>query len=149
MTTTVGTESDFKDLVTNLALLERDAIAAYKATIEKLDDAEAKRQVQEFLQDHQRHVSELGNIAGGLGVKLPDEGSAKQYLTSGKIALANMVGDGAILKAMKTNEDDTVAAYERASRHEDALPESRAVFERAHQDELRHRAWMETAAERA
>jgi rubrerythrin len=148
MATTVGTESNIEDLVTNLVLLERDAIAAYETTIERLDDAGAKQQISEFLRDHQRHLSELDTIAGALGIQTPREGDAKQYLTTGKIALADMMGDGAILKAMKTNEDDTVSAYERASRHGDAIPESRAVFERAHQDELRHRAWMESAAQR-
>ena len=148
MATTVGTEKTIEDLVRNLILLERDAIAAYETTIERLSDAEAKRQIGEFLQDHHRHLSELDTIAGTLAIESPREGDAKQYLTTGKVALAGTMGDGAILKAMKTNEDDTVSAYERASRHEDAIPESRAVFERAHQDELRHRAWMESAGER-
>ena len=70
----------------------------------------------------------------------------KQLLTTGKIALASLVGDGAILKAMKTNEDDTVTAYERASRHPDALPESRRRFEQFAADERRHRAFMEQAS---
>ncbi len=56
------------------------------------------------------------------------------------------MGDAAILKAMKTNEDDTVAAYESASRHPDAIPASKAFFMKAHQDEERHRAWMEATA---
>ena len=148
MATTVGTENTIEDLVRNLILLERDAIAAYEATIERLSNAEAKGQVSEFLQDHHRHLSELNNIAGSLGIEAPSEGDAKQFLTTGKVALGGMMGDGALLKAMKTNEDDTVSAYERASGHQDAIPESRAVFERAHQDELRHRAWMESAGER-
>ena len=71
----------------------------------------------------------------------------KQMLTTGKIVLADIMGDGAILKAMKTNEDDTVTAYERASRHPDAMPESKAFFMKAHADEERHRAWMETTAQ--
>ncbi len=149
MTTTIGTENTIEDLVRNLILLEHDAIAAYETTIERLDSAEAKSQIGSFLEDHRRHLADLGKIASALGLEAPREGSAKQYLTTGKVALAGMMGDGAILKAMKTNEDDTVTAYERASKHDDAVPESRAVFERAHQDELRHRAWMEGAAKRA
>ena len=67
-------------------------------------------------------------------------------LTTGKIAMADLMGHGAILKAMKTNEDDTVAAYERAARHEDAMPKSKAFFEKALGDETRHREWMEQTA---
>ncbi len=50
----------------------------------------------------------------------------KQVLTTGKIPRTDLAGDGAILKAMKTNEYDTVSAYERASSHKDAIPRSRA-----------------------
>ena len=148
MATTIGTEKTIDDLVRNLILLEHDAIAAYETTIERLDDAAAKQQISEFLQDHRRHLADLDKMAVALGMEPPREGDAKQFLTTGKVALADMMGDGAILKAMKSNEEDTVTAYERASKHDDAVPESRTVFERAHQDELRHRAWLESAAER-
>ena len=149
MATTIGTEQTIEDLVRNLILLEHDAIAAYETTIERLESAEAKSEIASFLQDHRRHLAELDKMSAALGMEAPREGDAKQYLTTGKVAMAELMGDGAVLKAMKTNEDDTVTAYERASKHQDAVPESRAVFERAHQDELRHRAWMESAAERA
>ena len=55
-------------------------------------------------------------MARETGAEAPTEGDMKQMLTTGKIALADMMGDAAILRAMKTNEDDTVAAYERASK---------------------------------
>jgi hypothetical protein len=57
-----------------------------------------------------------------------------------------MMGDTTILSAMRTNEEDTVTAYERASRHQDASPEARQIFQRAHSDELRHREWMAATA---
>jgi rubrerythrin len=74
----------------------------------------------------------------------------KSMLTTGKVALADMMGgDGAILKAMSTNETDTVTAYERGMRHADLDVESRSVFERAHSDEQRHKSWMEAEARAA
>lgn len=85
-------------------------------------------------------------MARELGVDGPDEGNVKQMQTTGKIALADLMGDAAILKSMKMNEDDTVTAYERASRHEDAIPQSKAFVMKAHRDEERHRAWMSTTA---
>ena len=60
-----------------------------------------------------------------------------------------MMGDSAILKAMKTNEDDTVTAYERASQHADAVEKSKAFFAKALGDERRHRSWMEERSQRA
>ena len=52
------------------------------------------------------------------------------------------MGDETILRAMRTNEDDTNTAYERATKFEYVTPEIRAVLERNLQDERRHCAWI-------
>jgi len=148
MVTMVGNESSIEKLVTNLIYLERDAIAAYESTIERLDDKTLSSQVESFRQDHLQHLDVLNEMARELAIDAPTEGDMKQMLTTGKIAMADMMGDGAILKAMKTNEDDTVTAYERASQHQEAIPKSKAFFEKALADEQRHRAWMQETASR-
>ena len=147
MATTIGTESAFTDLVTNLIYLERDAIAAYDSSIDRLSGGDLREQVARFKDDHLQHLDTLNEMAREAGAEAPAEGDMKQMLTTGKIAMADLMGDGAILKAMKTNEDDTVTAYERASRHEDAMPQSKAFFEKALNDELRHREWMDRTAQ--
>ncbi|WP_018899436.1 ferritin-like domain-containing protein [Rhizobium sp. 2MFCol3.1] len=146
MVTMVGNESDIKDLVKNLLFLEHDAIAAYDSCIERLNSRELAGKIAVFKEDHLEHVQVLTETARELGIEAPTEGDMKQMLTTGKIALADMMGDAAILMAMKTNEDDTVTAYERAARHEDAIPALKAFFMKARQDEEKHRAWMETTA---
>jgi len=143
----VGNEDNIKDLITNLIYLEHDAIAAYGSCIERLDDKTPSARIAEFKNDHLQHLDVLRRIAIETGAEAPAEGDMKQMLTTGKIVLADLMGDAAILKAMKTNEDDTVTAYERASRHPDAIPESKAFFMQACQDELRHREWMEATGE--
>ena len=147
MVTMVGNESSIKDLVTNLIYLEHDAIAAYDSCVERLDDKTLSAQIADFRRDHDEHLRVLNEMATQIGIEAPAEGDMKQMLTTGKVVLADIMGDATILKAMKTNEDDTVTAYERASQHPDAIPESKAFFMKAHQDELRHRAWMETTAQ--
>ena len=147
MATTVGTESRIDRLVENLLSLEHDAIAAYDATIERLDDEQARRQIAAFREDHAQHVGVLETMAKELGLEPRREGDAKEMLTTGKIKMANLVGDGAILKAMKTNEDDTVTAYARARDHEEAKPASVAFFTKALEDEKRHREYMETLSQ--
>jgi ferritin-like metal-binding protein YciE len=146
MVTTVGTESTLADLVENLLLLEHDAIAAYDQTIARLENPEYKQQIASFKSDHDRHVQELNQLASAIGANRPQEGDAKQMLTTGKIVLASMVGDRTILAAMRSNEEDTVTAYDRASRHAEATPDARTIFEKAHADELRHREWMTNAS---
>lgn len=147
MVTMVGNETSIKDLVTNLIYLEHDAIAAYESAIDRLDDKSLAAQIAEFKADHDDHVRVLNEMARQLGMEARTGGDMKQVLTTGKIVIADLIGDAAILKAMKTNEDDTVTAYERASRHADAIPESKAFFMKARQDEERHRVWMETISQ--
>ncbi len=147
MVTTIGNEDKITGLVTNLILLERDAIAAYESTIERLSDRALAQQVEAFRQDHLQHLNVLQEMAAETGADAPAEGDMKQMLTTGKIALADMMGDGAILKAMKTNEDDTVTAYERAAAHPDAIEKSRAFFDKACADERRHREWFQKTSE--
>jgi len=146
MVTTVGTESTLNDLVENLLLLEHDAIAAYEQTIARLENPDFKQTVASFKSDHDRHVQELTRLASAIGATAHQQGDMKQMLTTGKIALASMMGDRSILGAMRTNEEDTVTAYERASQHAEATPDARAIFQRAHADELRHRDWMSNAS---
>jgi len=150
MVTTVGTESDLKSLVTDFIQLEHDAIAAYEVCIDRLESAHRKERIREFLADHERHLAELKEIARQIGADAPDEGSAKSMLTTGKVKLADMTGgDSAILRAMSTNETDTVTAYDRGMKHADLDVGQRAVFERGHSDEERHKSWMEAEAQAA
>ncbi|MFC7552865.1 DUF892 family protein [Pseudoroseomonas wenyumeiae] len=143
MATTVGTESTYPKLLRNLLLLEHDAIAAYEQTISRLDNPAYREKIAAFKADHDRHVQQLNQLASTVGAEAPQEGDMKQLLTTGKVALASIMGDAATIGAMRTNEEDTVTAYERASKHVEAPAEARQVFQSALQDELRHRAWME------
>lgn len=140
MVTTVGTERAIEDLIKNLLLLEHDAIAAYEATIKRLDDTGKRARVEAFRQDHLRHVDQLRHFAEERGIDAPSEGDMKEILTTGKVILAGLAGDSALLKAMKTNEDDTVQAYEEASRNALADASMKPMFVAALEDERRHRA---------
>jgi hypothetical protein len=105
MVTMVGNESSFDKLIKDLIYLEYDAIAAYESTIEGLDDKSLSTQVAAFREDHLHHLATLNEIAVEAGIEAPTKGDMKQMLTTGKIALADLMGDSAILKAMKTNEE--------------------------------------------
>ena len=60
MVTTVGTESEFNDLVTNLILLEHDAIAAYESTAERLSNSALSSQIENFRHDHDIRLPRAG-----------------------------------------------------------------------------------------
>jgi hypothetical protein len=150
MATMVGRESDAKTLFKNLIQLEHDAIAAYDTVIEKLSDSGRAEKVRSFREDHTSHLDELQKLAGEHSAYNPGEGSMKSMLTTGKVKMADMTGgDGAILKAMSTNETDTVTAYRNASQNSDAPSDAKPFFEKALADEERHKAWMDEAADSA
>jgi uncharacterized protein (TIGR02284 family) len=142
MVTTIGLNPDFNVVLKNLISLDYDAVEAYQAAIDRMDDPSLKDSLADFMADHRRHTLELSACARQLGLEPPSGPDTKAVLTKGKVVLANMAGDRAILMAMKTNEEDTNTAYERAANHQD-LPEAvRDPIIRGLSDERRHRAWL-------
>jgi hypothetical protein len=146
--TTVGTETDLVDLLTDLIKLDFDAAAAYRAAIDRLANRAYADQLRLFRDDHERHTRNLAPFVSALGRTPPTVGSAKLLLTTGKVAFAGLVGDQAILRAMKSNENDTNTAYERAIGHGYLKPELRRIVQGNLADERRHRDWIEVTLRR-
>lgn len=145
MATFVGTEVSFEAMLSNLVQLDFDAAAAYQAAIDRLETPRFKATMRKFRADHLRHTKDLGAVLHNMGHDVPREGDAMQVLTTGKVVLAGLVGDSAILTAMRTNEDDTVTAYDRAVAHPDCPENARDVLKRGQKDEHRHREWIVAA----
>lgn len=140
MATRVGTEDNPVEMLEHLMALDYDAIEAYSAAIERLENDGWKAQLATFRSDHERHVHELGPIIRSMGGNPPTGPDAKAMLTQGKVKMANLMGDEAILKAMRSNEDDTNTAYERALAK--CPPEACDMLARGLEDEHRHREWL-------
>lgn len=133
---------DVIDCLNDLIHLDFDAIAAYRAAIDRISDTTSKRQLGEFMRDHERHTQNLGDCVRSLGGTPATSGDVKQVLTKGKVVMANLAGDKAILKAMKSNEDQTNEKYEKALKRSDFSPQVRTILEQNLSDERRHRAWI-------
>lgn len=142
MATMVGTQKDLVSLLNQLLELDYDAIEAYKAAIERIRDNNDKVQLGAFKHDHERHVRDLTDVIVAMGSRPASGPDLKQVLTKGKVILGSLAGDRALLIAMKTNENDTNTAYERAVARNDLPQTLRALLERHLTDERRHRAWM-------
>lgn len=143
MATLIGNEAAFSDTLKNLIALDFDAVAAYEAAINRLDDPLIKDQLGEFMSDHQRHIQELSAIVRELGELPPTDKDFKAVLTQGKVVIGNLAGDKGILQAMKSNEDDTNQAYEQALKRTDILPRAEGLLKQNLADERRHRSWIE------
>jgi uncharacterized protein (TIGR02284 family) len=144
MVTTVGTEAEVIHLLKNLIKLDYDAVDAYRAAIDRLDNSMNREQFSIFMADHQRHIENVGMLLNNLGEVPPEKGDLKSYLTQGKVIIGGLMGDNAIIKAMKTNEEDTNKAYSMALERTDISPEIRSTLEQNLADERTHKAWIET-----
>lgn len=133
-----------------LIRLDYDAIEAYVAAIEKLQNPEYRERLSQFCEDHDRHVRVLSALVDGYGGKAATGPDIKRLLTKGKVVIADLVGeDRAILMAMRANEEVTNLAYEEALKHIGSVKEeTRAIIEKNLADERRHRAWIERQLER-
>jgi rubrerythrin len=144
MTTLVGTQKEFVDALYELCELDYDAVDAYQAAIERLDDTTYRNKLMEFKQDHERHIRDISHILRKHNVKAPEGSSAKRLLTQGKVVLANLLGDETILRAMLSNEIDTNTAYERLNNRTDEWEDAKEILARGLEDEKKHKAWLET-----
>lgn len=146
----MATVTDSKEIISDLndiIELDYDAIAAYRTAIERLENDAYKVKLTEFMGDHERHIVELGKAVLNEGGKPSTEGDAKKILTRGKVVLADLAGDQAILKAMKSNEEQTNYKYEDAVKI--GYPENvQAILQRGLEDERRHKAWIVTTLDR-
>lgn len=144
MVTKVGLQTDFADALRDLTELDYDAIEAYDVAINRVDNIEYKTKLTEFRDDHRRHVEENSALLASHGEEAPAGPSGKQWLTKGKVVLADMIGDTTILVAMRSNEIDTNTAYERLNAHEGRWEDSLEFLSRGLSDERRHKAWLES-----
>jgi len=145
MVTFVGTQESFADALKELVELEYAALEAYETAIDRLDNPTYQAKLKEFMQDHERHIKELSMLLENNKQEVPKKSAlGKKLLTTGKVLLANMVGDNTILQAMKSNEIDTNTAYENMDKRKDKWPDANDIIKRGFQDERRHQAWLES-----
>ncbi|KJV81802.1 hypothetical protein RHORCCE3_0999 [Rickettsia hoogstraalii str. RCCE3] len=97
--------------------------------------------------DHERHVKELNKLLSKHNEKTVKGPSSKQWLTKGKVILADLVDDKAILYAMHTNEEDTNTAYERLNKHNNKWHDSSKTLKQGLLDEQKHKKWIEKQLE--
>jgi rubrerythrin len=144
MATLVGKQDDFKKALQELLELDYDAIKAYEAAIERIKDNIFKSKLNDFKMDHQNHIVALSSLLRNHNEEVPTGPDSKQWLTKGKVVLAGLIGDKAILSAMLTNEEDTNTAYERMASRSDMWDEAKVILQNGLQDEKRHKAWLES-----
>ena len=139
--------TDTGKILQELVHLDYDAIEAYEAAIERLDNPEFKARLTEYCDDHRRHTDNLVPYLQELGAEVPRGPDLKQILTEGKVVIGGLAGDKGILIAMRANEEVTNKAYEKALEHATAGTSLHATLLANYGDEQRHRAWIKQTLE--
>lgn len=139
--------ADPRALLRSLAKLDYDIWLAYETAIEKLDDADAKEQLRDFREDHRRHIDDINLLLVDLKGAPLLEDDLEHILLEGKVFIASLVGDRAVLKAMQSNEEETTKTYKAAVEIRGFAPEVTKVIENNYADERRHLSWIRAKLE--
>lgn len=130
-------------VLNDLIGLDYDAIQACDATLARLESSEYKASMTKFRECHERHAQDLSQFVAGLGGEHAHGPDIKQYISTGKVMIADLVGgDHALLWAMHSNEDVTTKAYESALETEGLNPQLRSLLENNRADARRNRDWI-------
>lgn len=144
MTTFVGMETAFADALKHLVELNYDTVEAYEASISRLQNPKFKENLLHFLSDHKDHIEELSDLLKKHGQEPPTgPDKTKQWIAKGKVVLANIAGDKAILEAMYSNEIDTCNAYERMTKRVDKWDDANDILQKGWEIEQKHKKWLE------
>jgi hypothetical protein len=125
-------------LLQSLAQLDIDASYGYRRAVQRVDDYTIRLQLDAFRRDHEQHVEVLSAEIRRLGGTAPPfERDVAGIGIEGVTALRSLTGTTGALKALKTNERLTNAAYAAALKED--LPEGvRRILAAHREDERRH-----------
>ncbi|QJR81013.1 DUF892 family protein [Alteromonas pelagimontana] len=130
-----------------LCQLDYDAIEAYEEAIKRLDNNDIASTLTKFKGDHEAHIRHLNRLLSSRGEKSVDGPDMKRFLTEGKVIIADLMGDKAILAAMIANEKITEKSYKEARDVDELTMEERTQLTQHYEDEKRHKEWIESARE--
>ncbi len=102
----------------SLIELDYDAVEAYQAAIDQLSEPTDQAKLRQFKGDHERYITDLGPLVLELGGAPAQKADIKKVLAKGKVVLAGIVGDRAVLVAMKSNEETSTKTDRKASGEE-------------------------------
>lgn len=152
MATLVQTDEYVTHLLNELIELDREAVAAYEAAIDRMRDVDDKEKLRAFAADHGRHFRGLASLLDSMGAATRDSRPTPSVSDLDRSVddddlvgrpIDRMFGDDAILRALRRPIDENVAAFERAARRKDLPSNVRRVLDAIVADERRHRAWLE------
>jgi uncharacterized protein (TIGR02284 family) len=137
----LSTDKQIEEL-NELIRFDLDAIGAYTEAINATTNPQIADPLTRFRGDHQRHVTELSAVVRRLGGKPASSPDAKGMVRKTMTKIAGLVGEEAVLKAMKSNEEMLNKAYNQHATM-DFPQDILDLINRNFSDEKRHLKWVE------
>ncbi len=139
----ITTEKMIEEL-NELIRFDHDAIGAYNAAINDIQEVAVRDPLLQFRGDHERHVVDLSAIVRRLGGKPVENPGLKGVVRKTMTKVAGLGGTELTLKAMRSNEEVLNKTYAHHLSFD--FPEDiKEVIRRNYTDEQRHLAWVESA----
>jgi rubrerythrin len=143
MPTNVAEAGPEAQVVERAIALEYDCLAAYSEAAELAEEPSLVRTLQQFAADCKKHIAMWQDRLKRMTSHEGTPNMITEPLNRGKVMVGSLLGDKAIMVAIKNNAADTCTAYEQvASRVELAL-ETKEISQAMLKDARRHRTWME------
>lgn len=143
-----NTEKLAMDLV-YLCQLDIDAAIAYEQALSHIDHPVVRKRFQEFRDDHARHMTDIGQQIGDLGMNPPKRPvDAKGFLLAELMDLSSVRTLKDTLEAMDKNEKIINKIYSDASTGwPDLVPNALDTVRTGFQDEKKHLEFIEQCIE--
>lgn len=136
-------EKDFNKELKDLIALDFDLIESYDSAFKRLESETYKEKLKEFKTDHQKNIDAFSDFFREKGETPPTAADAGKYVAKGKVALARLVGDKTILRALRSNESNTNDAYTRMNGRSFIPQDMKDSLSQGLQDKARHLAWFD------
>lgn len=131
--------------INDLIQLDVDAYFAYGEAIIEISDDDVRFQLEEFQNDHSRHIDELSDFikkSGGEPIKKTKD--VKGHMIEIMTMLRSLSGTEGALKAMHTTEKLVVKTYEAAVEIKGFSNEAQQLIVNNLHDEKRHLSYIES-----
>lgn len=131
--------------LSRLRQLDQEAEAAYEAAAGRVRRPSLRRGLRALAADCRRHVDELAPYLPAAGVSCGPDDDDRRLLRAGRLMLAQVLGDAAVLDALGDLVREGSAAYDHALADDRLATPARAVVQRNACDEHRHESWLRAA----
>jgi len=136
-------DRDLAKLLNHLLRLGHDLMGAYEAAIGHIEDDALKIELRLLEGAHGRQMRELGGAVETLAGQPASHRDVRALVEQGRVYVAALAGDEAVLNAMAKNEAALADAYRAAQGHAGLPEDIRAIIARAITDESKHRAFYD------